>query len=129
MFSPTPTRQSVLIVDPSSDTREVLRTMLKRRGVQIFESDEGTAGLEMAREHHPDVIVFDADAENTARGLWAEYANQAKIDETSLVVLGTARRQRAAASEFVAKPYQYGPLIHKIEALLDEVVATRRRAA
>jgi CheY-like chemotaxis protein len=120
--------QSVLIVDPSEDTRQVLRTVLARRGVQIWESDEGTAGLQLAREHHPDVIVFDTDADNSARELWAEYADQAKIDETSLVVLGTARRSQAAASEFVAKPYQYGPLVHKIEALLDEVVSARRRA-
>lgn len=129
MLSPNSTPQSVLIVDPSADTRAVLRTVLTRRGVQILESEEGTAGLALAREHHPDVIVFDTDAENATRELWAEYADQVKIDETSLVVLGTARRQRAAASEFVAKPYQYGPLIHKIEALLDEVVASRRRAA
>lgn len=121
--------QSVLIVDPSEDTRQVLRTVLARRGVQIWESGEAAAGLALAREHHPDVIVFDSDAENASRALWAEYADQVKNDETSLVVLGTARRQRAAASEFVAKPYQYGPLIHKIEALLDEVVSTRRRAA
>lgn len=122
------TSQSVLIVDPSEDTRQVLRTVLARRGVQIWESDEPTAGLALAREHHPDVIVFDTDADSTTRQWWAEYADQARNDETSLVVLGTARRQRAPASEFVAKPYQYGPLIHKIEALLDEVVAARRRA-
>ena len=90
MFSPTTTPQSVLIVDPSADTRQVLRTVLSRRGVQILESDEGTAGLALARQHHPDVIVFDTDAENATRELWAEYADQVKIDETSLLVLGTA---------------------------------------
>ena len=129
MFSAPTTPQSVLIFDPSDDTREVLRTVLARRGLRIWETGEGAAGLALAREHHPDVIVFDSDAENASHALWAEYADQVKHDETSLVVLGTARRQRAAASEFVAKPYQYGPLIHKIEALLDEVVSTRRRAA
>jgi CheY-like chemotaxis protein len=128
MVSTPQVPQSVLIVDPSEDSRRVLRTVLARRGVQIWESDEGAAGLALAREHHPDVIVFDSDADNVSRELWAEYADQAKLDETSLVVLGTVRRRGGAASEFVAKPYQYGPLVHKIEALLDEVESARRAA-
>jgi hypothetical protein len=42
--------------------------------------------------------------------------------ETPLLLLGNARRTRQVfpAGQFVAKPYHYGPLIRKIEQLLDE---------
>ena len=48
---------TVLIVDPSADNREVLRTALARRGLTIFEAEAADRGLELAREHRPDVIV------------------------------------------------------------------------
>ena len=39
---------SVLVVDPSAENREVLRTVLHQRGLRIFEADEATSGLALA---------------------------------------------------------------------------------
>jgi DNA-binding response OmpR family regulator len=113
-------QQSVLIVDSSAETREVLQTALERHGVRILSASRARRGLELAREHHPDLIVLDlevdgANAENPS----APFAEQSRTDCAPLVLLGTVRRGKPAmATEFVSKPYHYGPLIRKIEELL-----------
>ncbi len=133
-FGPTTTREggtldgqrSVLIVDQSDDTREVLQTALRRRGLRILAASQAGAGLELARRHHPDLIVLDLDLDESATEcLSARFAEQSRSDQTPLVMLGSIRRdhlRRCPADlpegEFVPKPYHYGPLIRRIEELL-----------
>lgn len=80
-------------------------------------------GLDLARQHHPDVIVLDVEAESAddadAR---AQLENESNTHDGSIVMLGTVRVAKTASSRqaFVAKPYHYGPLIRTIEQLLDK---------
>jgi len=115
-------QRSVLIVDHSEETREVLQTALQRRGLQTFSASRAGPGLELARRHHPDLIVLDLELDQAnPEDLSAPFAEQSRTDHTALVMLGTVRRDRAGMpeGEFVAKPYHYGPLIRRIEELLD----------
>ena len=118
------TQPSVLIVDQSEDSREVLRTALQRRGLQTFEASQPQRGLELARQYHPRVIVLDLEVE-TGDGddLCGQFTRASRSDH--LVVLGSARLRRDAGGEgtitgrqFVSKPYHYGTLIRKIEELI-----------
>ena len=112
--------QSVLIVDPSQDTREVLRTALARHGVEVFEADHRREGISIAREQHPDVIVVDLDdpTENTPAVL-ESFADPRDLDDPPIVILGTARQKKTApAGDFFTKPYHYAPLIRTIEQRL-----------
>jgi CheY-like chemotaxis protein len=113
-------QQSVLIVDASDETREVLQTALERRGVRILSANRAAPGLELARRHHPDLIVLDLEVDGpAAANLSATFAEQSRSDSAGLVLLGSLRRGTPPASgEFVAKPYHYGSLIRKIEELL-----------
>jgi len=113
----------VLIVDESADSREVLRTALERRGLRIFEASEARTGLEMAREHHPQVIVLDMEVDSADDPtIRTGFGDQSTSDGSHLVVLGKIPRKEIfpAPREEVAKPYHYGPLIRKIEGLLDQ---------
>lgn len=119
------TKRSVLIVDEMPETREVLRTMLQRRGVETFEATEGDQGLRLAQQHCPDLIVLDLQIESACqKTTFNGFELQSQTHHTPLVVLGNARRDRALlpGGEFVSKPYQYGPLIRRIEELLDQRV-------
>ena len=103
---------SVLIIDPSADEREVLRTALARRGLQILEAAEAETGKTLACQHQPAVIVLDMDARHAEEADWTAETGR------SLIVLGTARREHALPPhQSVAKPYHYGPLIARIEEL------------
>ena len=112
-------QRSVLIVDSSEETREVLQTALERRGVRTFSAPEAETGIELARAHHPDVIVLDLESETSGPTGLEALENHSAADNTYMVLLGSVRRHSPRLdSEFVAKPYHYGPLIRKIEEML-----------
>lgn len=110
---------SVLIIDHSNESRVVLRTALERRGMRILEARRSDVGLALARKHRPDLIVLDLDALPARRPAAAEFAAAAENAGGRLLILGTAARSaEASCDQFMAKPYHYQPLIHKIEELL-----------
>ncbi len=121
----------VLIVDQSEDTREVLRTVLQRQGVQIYEAREGLEGLDLARQCHPDVMVLDMD---TIDPLDASVCNgfdlHAREENSVVLLLGCVRSWRRAANRanVVAKPYHYRPLVRKIESLLQQAGTGERES-
>lgn len=124
--------RSVLIVDHSEETREVLRTALERRGLRTFVASRAGAGLELARRHRPDLIVLDLELDDSGpENLSAPFAEQSRTGHTPLVMLGSLRRNLEAVphGEFVAKPYHYGPLIRRIEELLDTTPRALARSA
>ena len=108
----------VLIVDESEESREVLRTILERRGWEIVDTAEPRQGLTLADHCQPDLIVLDLETLPHEDGsLRDQYDRQSQQSSTPIVLLGTTRvsQQRRAAG---AKPYHYGPLVRTIEALL-----------
>jgi DNA-binding response OmpR family regulator len=125
-------KPSVLIVDRSEETREVLKTALERRGVRILAAGEARRGLELAREHHPDLIVLDLEVDQSPPvEVCGPFSEQSEADQTPLVLLGSCRRSlfRGRCGEFVSKPYHFGPLVRKIEQLLEATGRPRARSA
>ena len=111
----------VLIVDRSADSRDVLRTVLQHRGIEILEAAEAREGLAMARRHQPNLIVLDL--ESTAadpRQAREDYDLESRAGNAPLVLIGTlpGELNDEDADRLVRKPYHYGPLIRKIEELL-----------
>jgi DNA-binding response OmpR family regulator len=49
----------VLVVDDEDDIRELCRVNLEFEGFQVIDANNGTAALDQARRHHPDVIFLD----------------------------------------------------------------------
>jgi len=112
----------VLIVDRSRESRDVLRSLLARRGAEVLEAPATGRGAALANDHLPDLIVVDVEAapyEADSDGA-AQLASAAARNDIPIVVLGTMRRSASPlpTDEFVAKPYHYGALIRRIEELL-----------
>jgi CheY-like chemotaxis protein len=110
---------TVLIVDHSADNREVLRTVLERQGLRIYEAPEAESGLALARTHQPDVIVLDAECDSSDHGrLTAELDGPAVREHSRLVILGrVAGTARQTTAWQVSKPYHFAPLVHTIQQL------------
>lgn len=113
----------VLIVDRSEENREVLRTVLQSHGVHTLVAAKDIDGLCLAKQFHPKVYVLDLDTiDPTNATVCADYDSHTREENASVVLLGhvPSGRSRLPASEVVAKPYHYAPLIRKIEGLLQE---------
>ncbi len=95
-------RQTVLVVDPSDETLEVLRTALARQGAEILSARRAVQGLDMARRLSPTVIVLDEDSAAAWSGqLSAEYDEQSQRSQTPLLVFGNGAAASSAADRRV----------------------------
>jgi CheY-like chemotaxis protein len=115
---------SVLIVDKSEENREVLRTVLERHGVRIITASRTKEGADLARRLQPDVIVLDTEQETADLNIFTgEDGENSENRRPSLILLGRTRRkpEQMPAGEFFSKPYHYGPLIRRIEEILDTI--------
>lgn len=120
-------RYRVLVVDRSEDSREVLRTALARRGIQILEAAGARQGVALAALHHPEVIVLDVDSDAADDDQVCEQFDAASREHhSSLLVLGRTGRyeQILPKDRIVAKPYHYAPLIRTIVQLLQSSKAS-----
>jgi DNA-binding response OmpR family regulator len=116
-------------VDPTEDTRDVLSTILERRGVRVFSARRADDGLRLARLHRPQVIIWDLDAKARDPDATADGFERAARDaDAALVVIGS-RRAAATGGYYVAKPFQFAPLVQRIEELLARHAHTFARAA
>jgi CheY-like chemotaxis protein len=108
-------------VEDSADSREVLHTLLHRRGVPSVEVSSVREGLAMVRQHQPLVVVLDLDADEAEdEQLRDELEAITAGSESALVVLGRSGRYlgKLPDDQVIAKPYHYGPLLRTIERLL-----------
>lgn len=112
---------SVLIVDASHESREVLRLLLERRGARAIEAARPEEAVGLANRCHPDLIVLDAESDCSASGdATSNLRKVADRNDTPIVILGKVNELLGdwAADQIVAKPYHYEPLIRKINSLL-----------
>lgn len=113
---------TVLIVSESEDSRDVLKTVLSRRGIAVIEAEEKTSGGPADPPSLVDLVVVDIEshgegAESIPRHLKAGLSRDAS---TELLILGTAPlpQSELRRAHIVSKPYHYGAVIRKIEELL-----------
>jgi two-component system chemotaxis response regulator CheY len=114
---------TVLLVDDSRVTREVIKLFLVGRGYRIIEATDGIQALRMLHEYHPDLVLTDFDMpELDGLGLCEAISEDSRIRSTRIVVLSgsitpeQARRCRAAgAREILDKPIQPKPLLAALE--------------
>jgi two-component system cell cycle response regulator DivK len=49
----------ILLVEDTEDNREIVRDLMDSVGYELLEANDGAAGLAMATEHRPDLILMD----------------------------------------------------------------------
>ena len=112
---------TVLIVDDNADIRTYLRSILQGK-YRVLEAEDGKSGLDMAREHVPDLIVSDVMMP-VMNGL--EFCQQVKKDGISShipVILLTEKHQiegyESGADAYITKPFSPELLLARIDNLL-----------
>ena len=116
---------TVLIVDDNADIRTYLKSILQGK-YRVLEAEDGKSGLDLAREHVPDLIVSDVMMP-VMNGL--EFCQQVKKDDISShipVILLTARAlerhqiegYESGADAYITKPFSPELLLARIDNLL-----------
>ena len=50
---------TILVIEDYSDTRELLSSLLRLKGYEVIQAENGKEGLLTASEKHPDLILMD----------------------------------------------------------------------
>ncbi len=117
----------VLIVEDQVDIRKLIRMTLEFEPYEIHEAADGVAGLRLAGEIFPDLILLDVMMPGELDGLQvcAQVRENPALRDTRVVLL-TARGQikdrdagqQAGADEYLIKPFSPLQLIETIERLM-----------
>lgn len=119
----TPAQKSILVVEDDKILSQTLSYNLEREGYTVVTAVDGPAGLEMAREMQPDLIILDLmlpgmDGLSVCRILRREI-------DTPIIIL-TARSGEvdkivgldSGADDYITKPFSLGELLARIRAAL-----------
>jgi CheY-like chemotaxis protein len=102
----------ILIVEDNVQNRLLMVDILKIRGYDVLEARDGMEGLQMARDHQPDLILLDMqmpvmDGLEAARRLKADPSTSGIkiLAVTSFAMKGDRERiLEAGCDEYMAKP-------------------------
>ena len=121
-------KKKILIVDDVRETLLALKIRLEYAGYEVFTASDGEAGLKMARDIKPELILLDVmlpkiDGFSVCRLLKFddEYAQIPIImltakGQTSDMEIG----KQVGADDYVTKPYNAKELIAKVAELTSE---------
>jgi two-component system cell cycle response regulator DivK len=120
----------ILLVEDTEDNREIVRDLMDSVGYELLEANDGAAGLAMATEHKPDLILMDIqlpvmDGYEVTRRIKADPAlwHIPIIAVTSYALSGDeAKTREAGCDDYVAKPFSPRQLLAKMNELLPPTV-------
>lgn len=116
----------ILIVDDDGNHRSMLTSLLQDIGCRTLEASDGKQGLQLATEHHPDMILLDLAMPNMD-GFELMVHLQANSQTKSIPIIVSSanvfeeNRQRslkAGATAFIPKPLQRDELLQALQSLL-----------
>jgi two-component system cell cycle response regulator DivK len=120
--------KTILYVEDNEANRKIVRQLLKATSYTLIEAFDGEAGVAMALEHLPDLILMDIQLPKISgleatRRLRAQpsTANVPIIAITSFALSGDDQQAKdAGANAYIAKPYSPRDLLALIRQTLPE---------
>ena len=98
-----------LVIDDDASTVDLLSRWLKKQGYAVAAAYDGEAGLEVAHEHQPDLILLDIHMpRKNGWDVLDKLRNDDKLCEVPVIVVSVDDNRRrgldSGASEFLMKP-------------------------
>ena len=120
--------RTILYVEDNELNRKIVRHLLRRTTYRLIEAHDGEAGVTMAREQRPDLILMDIQLPKISgieatRRLRADpaTADTPVIAITSFALSGDEQKAKdAGASAYLAKPYSPSALLSLIRSFVAE---------
>jgi signal transduction histidine kinase len=116
--------KTILLIDDDKQVRMIFGLSLRKSGYHVIEADSGAAGLEMARQHLPDLILSDihmpgGDGSTLLHDIRhdSELRSKQVVLMTGMPDLVTPRNgMEGGADDFLVKPVSLAALRNCMEA-------------
>lgn len=117
---------TILIIDDDETTLKLVKIVLQRAGYHIVTATNGSEGLRMVEESHPDLVLLDLvmpgmDGFQVCRQL-RQNPHHAKLPVIVFSALDRPAEQRRAfelgGDDYLTKPIQLAELFDKVRAAL-----------
>jgi phosphoribosyl 1,2-cyclic phosphodiesterase/FixJ family two-component response regulator len=127
--------RTVLLIDDDVAFRTILKELLCSNGWNVLQADDGEAGLRVALEHKPEIVLCDLlmPRSNGFQFCRALNARRAVLPNTKIVVtsgsgyaIDRLNALESGADEYVTKPLKADALFHMLERLTNELNTERR---
>lgn len=119
-------KKTILVVDDEQDLLDLIEYNLRKEGFDVLKAEDGKEGIDMAHEHHPDLILLDIMMPKMD-GLEAVEVirNDDELKHIPLIFL-TARGDEKTEVEglnrggddYITKPISTTKLISRIKAVM-----------
>ena len=122
--------KTILVVDDDPDFVEATRLVLEKAGYGVISAADGDAGLKMAREVKPDLVILDVIMKTVLDGLHMsrQMADDPAQRQTPILMVTSIANSDYAAlfptdeyihiDDFVSKPIAPNDLLRRVGALL-----------
>jgi two-component system chemotaxis response regulator CheY len=114
----------ILVIDDSSLTRRILRSILEQAGHQVIEASEGKKAIESFSSEKPDLTLLDLTMEDM-HGLEVlkrlrEIDNQVKVIIVTADIQSFTRKEaeEAGATAFLNKPLSDELVLSTVESII-----------
>jgi two-component system phosphate regulon response regulator PhoB len=116
----------VLVIEDEADLREVLQYNLTQAGHRAFTAATGDAGLKLAQEVKPDIVLLDLMLPDLPGTLVAKSLRREPATQSVPIIMVTAKAEEIdrivgfelGADDYVVKPFSVRELMLRIDAVL-----------
>jgi two-component system phosphate regulon response regulator PhoB len=116
----------VLVIEDEADLREVLQYNLTQAGHRPFTAATGDAGLKLALEVKPDIVLLDLMLPDISGTLVAKALRREPITQFVPIIMVTAKAEEIdrivgfelGADDYVVKPFSVRELLLRVDAVL-----------
>jgi CheY-like chemotaxis protein len=131
-------KPKIVTIDDDPDVRDVLRITLEANNYEVYDASNGTDGLRVIKEVHPDLIILDVMMDTITEGFQVSYQLRSQDPKSEygafskipiIMLTGISQKMDMKFSpekdgeylpvdEFVEKPIRVESLVEKVNKLL-----------
>ncbi len=126
---------TILVVEDEEPVRSLLTELLGGEGFRVFEASDGQAGLELAREHVPDLVISDVEMSGLTGHAMLQALQTDPATATIPFIFLTGRANRddvrfgmtLGADDYITKPFDLNEILAAVRSRLARRQAIKNR--